>query len=131
MTDNEPKPPADTSWLQTPEVAGAWVRRTAPKREHVCAPPMREVVYEVPPPAPPIGGWQGCEPARPFGFSCDEVDGQYGDLWRCFCGGLWRVGSSCNWGPHSGRCPAGGYHPDGLKWRPATWWQRLRYRRSM
>jgi hypothetical protein len=59
-----------------------------------------------------------------------SVTGQYGDLWRCRCGRLWRVGRACAicdergapW-PHGGQCTLG------AKWRHATWWQRLRHRR--
>lgn len=122
------KPPADTSWLLLD--GHGWVRRAADKEpDHVCSPPMREVTYQLPAIPPPAKGWQGNEPPEPGSFTQTEVDGDYGDLWRCHCGRLWRVGDDCDYGPHRGLpCPRGGYHPQAYRWRPATWWQRIRYR---
>jgi hypothetical protein len=56
--------------------------------------------------------------------------GADGDLYRCdVCGTLWRLGDACDaceaYGPgrHRGQCRIG------QTWRPATLWQRIRYRR--
>jgi hypothetical protein len=57
--------------------------------------------------------------------------GQVGDLWRCDdCGVLWRVGLACDFCDHFGdnRSHPGG-HAVGSCWRPATLWQRIRYRK--
>jgi hypothetical protein len=63
------------------------------------------------------------------------VDAHHGDLWRCCCGRLWRVGVSCaacdqlprdQWGA----CRLGSWHATSLRWRHATLWQRLRHRRN-
>lgn len=101
-----------------------WVKRARAAREteHVCSPPMTQRTACIPS--------LSLDPAAKGGDMKlpPEPDGDYGDLWRCWCGRLWRVGDSCDYGPHGGRCPRGGYHSQGRKWRPATWWQRLRYR---
>lgn len=56
--------------------------------------------------------------------------GADGDLYRCdWCGVLWRLGDACDAceaygrGHHRGQCEVGS------AWRPATLWQRIRYRR--
>jgi hypothetical protein len=81
----------------------SWVRRAVPR--HTCAPPVGT-----------------------FG----DPQASQGDLWRCDeCGQLWRVGRACGicaaYGdrPHRGQCQVG------LAWRPATFWQRLRYHRRI
>jgi hypothetical protein len=60
--------------------------------------------------------------------------GEFGDLWRCDdCGRLWRLGNDCDTcdpAPPGGNCRRGGHHPQGLKWRPATLFQRLTHWRS-
>jgi hypothetical protein len=89
---------------------------------HECAPPVYEATYRPPAPSTPNA------PA-PRPFTQTKVDGDHGDLWRCHdCGRLWRVGWACDAcdyrpGPH------GGMHTVGCVWRPARFWQRLRYRR--
>jgi hypothetical protein len=90
---------------------------------HICAPPMREVIYALPTSA-------GDERGEIIKHCATEIDGEQGDLWRCDrCGRLWRVGDACDacdWygsRPHPGMCTLG------LVWRPATLWQRLRHRR--
>ncbi|MEV7805032.1 hypothetical protein AB0O28_18985 [Microbispora sp. NPDC088329] len=80
-----------------------WVRRADPG-EHACRPPT----------------------AATWG----DPLGRYGDLWRCPCGTLWRIGDACDfcdrfgWGPHQGG------HAVGETWRPATLWQRIRHYRK-
>jgi len=84
---------------------------------------MREAIYRV----PRALTTPGLEPPE---HRETVPAGGYNDLWRCGeCGELWRVGSSCDSGPHDGPCPRGGYHPSGYKWRPATLWQRICNRR--
>lgn len=83
----------------------SWVRRAETGARHACEPPMRDRTTYLP---SPVGG--------------------LGDLWRCPCGRLWRVGRRC------GICERHGYHElgqcvVGLAWRPATLGQRLRHRR--
>lgn len=147
------KPPPDSSWLRTPEVhegdrrremaeakarflaevqsgkppmvlssGEGWVRRSSPGSGHECAPPMHEVTYRLP---------SGLlKPGVPDGTAtCTEVDGALGDLWRCDCRKLWRVGDACDL-CDIGRDYHGGLCTVGRRWRPATWWQRLRYRGS-
>jgi hypothetical protein len=90
---------------------------------HICAPPMRQVTYTLP-------AMHTAESGMRVTHHATEVNGRQGDLWRCDrCGRLWRVASACDacdWygsRPHPGMCTLG------LVWRPATLWQRLRYRR--
>jgi hypothetical protein len=83
---------------------------------------MREVVYSLP--SHSLTGHGEATEWR------EQVpDGATGDVWRCVCRGLWRVGQFCDvcdrYGVRSGVCPRGGYHATGLAWRPARWWQRL------
>lgn len=103
-----------------------WAHR-ASVTAHRCRPPTRERVIKLP-----------TGPAhRPTGFvqsrlPLGDVDGRLGDVWRCDdCRKLWRVGRACAvcdlYGEHAG----GGSHVVGLRWRPATLWQRLRYRRTV
>lgn len=89
-----------------PGVAGGdpvtWVRKAPLVVKHVCAPPAKQI------------------PAAPSGYT--EVDGSLGDLWRCdTCEALWQVDY---------RWPSRGLRPKGLRWRPASWWQRLMHRKS-
>lgn len=78
-----------------------WIRRVIPA--HYCAPPGRGV------PAVPVA----------------ELD----DLWRCQeCRRLWRVGLACDWCDRYGDREHRGGHAMGAAWRPARFWQRLRYR---
>lgn len=84
-----------------------WVRRARPPA-HVCAPPSHVS----------------------HGYVNVPV-GAVGDLWRCDdCHTLWRIGDACDTCDHFGSWPHPGGHEIGTKWRPATLWQRLRYRRS-
>ena len=53
-----------------------------------------------------------------------------GDLWRCCCGRLWRVGRACDWCDRSGLHAHGGTHIVGMRWRPGTWWQQVKHRRG-
>ena len=117
--------------------AVGWIRQ-APEPEpedHVCALPMRAVVWRVP-------GWVSAAgeeiPGGPEAVVEYVPDGAFGDLWRCegdqpdgsvvVCWRLWRVGNGCGrcdpCRPR-GRCMGGGYHPVSLAWRPARPWQRL------
>lgn len=82
---------------------GQWVRR-ASQDTHQC-------------PAP-VGSFGGPTAAR-------------GDLWRCGCGTLWRVGLACRTCEAYGNVyPHMGQHLVGKVWLPATWWQRIRYRKA-
>jgi hypothetical protein len=56
-------------------------------------------------------------------------EGRIDDLWRCHCGKLLRRARRCDvcdyYGTHhSGQCAIG------MSWRPARFWQRVRYRKS-
>ena len=98
----------------------SWVRRAA-NRVHTCTPPMRDIIYTI-----SAEYCQGNQPAR---WTVMAVDGAQSDLWRCdTCGALWRVGIACDWCDAHGSRPHAGLHDDGLEWRPATLWQRLRHR---
>jgi hypothetical protein len=99
-----------------------WVHRAPEAPQHVCYPPMREAVHRLP--SSLIGpGTTQTE------FSEMVVDGQPGDLWRCddqTCGKLWRIGLACPICDRAGRSvPHGGAHVVGVRWWPATWWQRI------
>lgn len=52
-------------------------------------------------------------------------DGALGDLWRCPCGALWRIGKCCP------TCDRHGSHVGcmgvGESWRPARTWQKIIY----
>lgn len=104
-----------------------WVRKTPvlDPDQHRCAPPMRLVTYALP----------GFNSGQAISYDEKQVAGSFGDLWRCDdCGELWRIGNSCDDcdpRPPGGRCMRGGYHPGGLAWRPATWWQRFRNRKKV
>jgi hypothetical protein len=87
---------------------------------------MRTVTYQLPPAM--LGG------SAPMVHKEQVPAGAFGDLWRCDpCGELWRVGNgcfSCDPAPPTSHCRLGGFHPPGLTWRPATWWQRFRHRKT-
>lgn len=88
-----------------------WVRRAANEaKQHECAPPVAHG---------PVLGWP-------------DPLGSLGDLWRCRCGSLWRVGYRCDGCDHygEGRCGRG-HAMHRYAWRPATLWQRIRYRKAM
>lgn len=52
------------------------------------------------------------------------------DLWRCDeCGKLWRVGLACDQCDLRGDHHHRGLHVVGVAWRPATFWQRICYRK--
>jgi hypothetical protein len=103
-----------------------WIRRQK-QPVHVCEPPMREVAYSLP-------GGPALRPdpsVQRLRLQVVQVDGQIGDLWRCDVDGrVWRVAHACDAcdcygvGNHGGQCQVG------RKWRQATSWQRLRYRRD-
>lgn len=78
-------------------MTGTWVRRDPPDA-HICAPP------------------QG---------SSGDPRGRRGDLWRCDCGVLWRVGLACAACEYYGHGPHAGQHAVGNAWRPATLGQRI------
>lgn len=84
-----------------PELNGSqgWVRRAADKpKPHECRPPTA---------------------------AAGDID----DLWRCHCRKLWRVGRKCDTCDHNRTdTHRGGYHVPTKAWRPATLWQRIRYR---
>lgn len=80
-----------------------WVQRADPNA-HRCAPPCRT--------------------------SFDIPIGHLGDLWRCECGALWRIGHACDMCDHYGPGSHRGGHAVGDAWRPATFWQRLRHWRK-
>lgn len=103
-----------------------WVRYTVrPEQGHECQPPMRERVFTLP--ASITGGKTAQHVTR-------IPDGAWGDLWRCDCGSLWRIGNACDncdrLGRNDGSCTAGWHHVTEAGWRPATWWQRVRNRRA-
>lgn len=106
MTNGSPKPPPDTSWLD----AGQWVRRAQPRRpRHTCALPTRDMWASV----PNVGAAGVTAPGATRVKFGNRPDGDPGDLWRCGCGRLWRVGR--------------GYGDDPAAWRVASWWTRWRY----
>ena len=87
--------------VQVPADAGrhsGWVRRR--QAGHVCFPPEHET-------------------------SRGEAAGRIGDLWRCGCGKLWRVGPACQVCDSMGPRPHLGTHVVGQGWWPARWWQRM------
>lgn len=100
-----------------------WIRR-ATSDPHTCAPPMRESVHRLPSmSAVPQGD-------ATVKFRLTRPDGEIGDLWRCPCGALWRIGHACDACDWVGEWPAhDGGHAIGVTWRPATLWQRIRYRK--
>lgn len=78
-----------------------WVKKAPAVVEHECAPPVKQIA------------------AAPQGYT--EVDGSFGDLWRCdTCEGLWQVDHV--WSRQA---------VARLTWRPASWWQRFKYRKSV
>lgn len=103
-----------------------WVRKTDTTVEtHECAPPERMVTFRT----------RDGEASH----SEQAPDGVFGDLWRCDCGVLWRIGNACDMcdpQPPDGRTGQGRQHPGLLHgavstaWRRATWWQRLIYMRD-
>lgn len=101
-----------------------WIRRADPATEHRCDQPMREAVYRYP--SMIIGGEGELVEHR------EQVpDGRLGDLWRCSCGALWRIGDVCDPCDRlGGGIPHAGGHAMGVIWRPATFWQRLRHLRT-
>lgn len=106
-----------------------WVRRTESiPAGHVCPAPTRLATMTLPTSLCPPGQ------SKVLTLPATVVDGAYGDLWRCDeCGRLWRVGADCDRCDRAvrerwGSCVPGRYHFVGLQWRPAYWWQRLRYR---
>lgn len=99
-----------------------WVRRAATD-PHRCAPPMRESVHQLPSMSILRGG-------QPTEVRLTSPDGQVGDLWRCPCRALWRISYGCDTCDRAGRWSAHGGHAMGAIWRPATLWQRIRYRRG-
>jgi hypothetical protein len=127
MSDDMKVPPTDTGWIDMEEGqklldGHGWVKRASKEKTHECSPPMTQRTVYIPSASLNPDAKGGDMKLAP------EPDGDYGDLWRCFCGRLWRVGDACDYGPHAGRCPRGGYHPQANRWRPAMWWQRLRFR---
>jgi hypothetical protein len=89
-----------------------WVRRADLTSVHRCQPPFKP----------------GPDPAWPTLFSTPV--GLRGDLWCCDdCGSLWRIGEDCDWCDRHGVRPHFGGHAVGSRWRPATRWQRIKYRR--
>lgn len=127
-------PPPDTAWLDANGTGEGWVRRAEQRSEqHACEPPMKDAVYTLPATPPPPAGRQAAPTATRTTWTERIVDGQHGDLWRCRCGELWRVGVDCDrcdqlprdrWGA----CRSG-WHAWKFRWRHATWWQRVRNRR--
>lgn len=91
-----------------------WVQRAADRPVgHRCEPPFKP----------------GPDPNWPTLFS--RPIGHLGDLWRCDdCRKLWRIGRACGWCDHYGDRPHRGGHEVGETWRPATLWQRIKYRRK-
>lgn len=100
-----------------------WVRR-ATSDPHTCKPPMRDVIYRLPSMSaePPPAA------ARPAVVHSQLPDGGLGDLWRCPCGALWRIGDACDACDRAGEWPVpDGGHAIGVMWRAATIWQRVRH----
>lgn len=81
-----------------------WVHRRPPdETAHRCATPEKPVLVSA--------SMAGAPPTAVADWF--EPDGRPGDLWRCeLCGRLWRIGGH------------------GTVWLPATFRQRLRYRRE-
>jgi len=100
-----------------------WIRRQPPDRSHRCEPPTREAIYRFPSMA------VSADPPIVTEHREQVVDGALGDLWGCDdCGRLWRIGYACGACDRYGYGRHGGGHEVGERWRPATWWQRLRHR---
>lgn len=101
-----------------------WIRRAA-SDPHRCPPPMRESVHRLPSMIAAPGASATTE------VRCASPDGRVGDLWRCPCGALWRISYGCGICDRAGewRAHAGG-HVMGATWRPATLWQRIKYRKK-
>ncbi|MGW3346763.1 hypothetical protein ACWDA3_25920 [Nonomuraea rubra] len=66
-----------------------------------------------------------CRPPRDASFG-HPIGGSVGDLWRCTCGELWRVGLACAVCDRRGESFHHGMHAVGHAWRRATFWQRIR-----
>jgi len=98
-----------------------WVKRAVPAVRHGCAPPMVERKYTLP--ASLNGGTTATHTEL-------EPAGVLGDLWRCDrCGSLWQIACGACDSPRS-VCLGGLRHERGSTWRPASWWQRIRYRKK-
>lgn len=78
-------------------MSGNWIRRV-PQTSHRCDAP------------------QG---------SLGDPSGRRGDLWRCDCGALWRIGRACAPCEYYGYGNHRGAHLVGNAWLPATMWQRI------
>jgi len=99
MSADEDRPSLTEQYFDPALLDGhGWVKRAAGKPDHDCCPPMEAFV----------GGTE----ERPIRSTF--VIGEIGDLWRCWCGRLWRVGVRFN---GNGGCR--------VAWLPAYWWQRL------
>lgn len=83
---------------------------------------MREFVYQVP------SMFVAPGPQAEMEHREAVPDGRMGDLWRCPCGALWRIGDACDACDRFGEWRAHpGMHALGVAWRPATLWQRIRF----
>lgn len=87
-----------------------WLRRQANETQtHRCTPPVRDAFPKFQPP-----DWALRD-----------------DLWQCdTCDKVWRVGRDCDWCDqghryHGGQCSVLN------KWRPSSWSQARRYRRTL
>lgn len=80
----------------------------------------------------PVDGWVRRAISEPKPHECrppTAAAGDIDDLWRCHCRKLWRVGRKCDTCDHNrSDTHRGGYHVPTKAWRPATLWQRIRYR---
>lgn len=66
--------------------------------------------------------------AVPRAGSFGTPDGEFGDVWRCECRALWRIGYACDACDLIGHPQQhSGAHVGGKEWRPAHAWQRVLY----
>lgn len=100
----------------------AWLRKSSPELEHVCEPPMRDVMIPSPPP-----------------LTCDETwrrhkigvcaDGQVGDVWRCdYCECLWVVTDNDRFRIHPDGSISCGWDMSWPRWEHADLMTRFWYR---
>lgn len=86
-------------------MTGSWIRRDPPDALHACDVPQDSFVIP--------------------GGTFEAPAGSHGDLWRCDCGRLWRLGYACAPCEYYGHGNHGGQHLAGDAWRPATLGQRI------
>lgn len=98
-----------------------WARRDT-SDPHTCKPPMRVSIHQL----PSMSAAQEGDGATHVKLA--SPNGQIGELWRCSCGALWRIGDACDACDRAGEWPVhNGGHAIGVMWRAATLWQRVRH----